>query len=647
VLVTGGISNNDATQKRVELIDFYRGGSWTCPDLPLPYFEHTQDTLPDNKVLLCGGFDTSTRNFCRQMEKGTFPLKPKHQFRTPWWDHISWTNKSGFTFVLGGERTSNLPVFLDPTEFKAVKAKYQPLYPSRLSCSIFIPETSQVIVTGGRDPTMKLVLVYNTETGEFEKKLPSLRQGRYNHGCTDYYSGGDRVLIVTGGQKNQVELLDSTEIFVRGDKKWETVGAYPKKVAGLRLTNFNGYVLSFGGDEGRELGDKFLNDIFQYNITKQIWEYNTLGVKQMIDRRSQFGLSVVAITDDIKSECDFVPYPFKGLFIASGAINGDLTNKTALYVPDLDRFCWLKDLDTVRRSHTTNQFTVCGGCDGFFCPPNKLENNCETFDPVNGTWGNDKVSLKTVGEFYNQSSWTMNDGAIYLIGGQVTNNSAIVKDGTVKQGVYSNPNTIFGACIINDPTNKEEMYILTGGSDGDLTNFEITRQVVHYNLDGPELNKLYKLPNLNFGRIEHGCAGYYNSKGGYVLLVTGGKPFTEPAPGSDASRTTETLDLQKWEESGHTLKWTVTFPGSVNFPFDYENSVAATINNAVYMFGLGNKGTDPIKVIRKWLTYGGMNGNWTDVYNFGFEWGSTNIIASNVTLPVGFNFDKYECYNYN
>ena len=66
----------------------------------------------------------------------------------------------------------------------------------RLSCSIFIPETSpsQVIVTGGRDPTMKLVLVYK-EDGSFDKYLPSLRQGRYNHGCTDYYSGNDRVSL--------------------------------------------------------------------------------------------------------------------------------------------------------------------------------------------------------------------------------------------------------------------------------------------------------------------------------------------------------------------------------------------------------------------------------------------------------------------
>ena len=65
------------------------------------------------------------------MEKGTFPSKPKHQFRTPWWDHISWTNKTGFTFVLGGERTSNLTVFLDPEVFKADKVPYDPPYPSR------------------------------------------------------------------------------------------------------------------------------------------------------------------------------------------------------------------------------------------------------------------------------------------------------------------------------------------------------------------------------------------------------------------------------------------------------------------------------------------------------------------------------------
>ena len=128
------------------------------------------------------------------------------------------------------------------------------------------------------------------------------------------------------------------------------------------------------------------------------------------------------------------------MFIASGAINGKLVNKTALYVPDMNRLCWLPDLDTVRRSHTTNQFTVCGGCDGFFCPPNKTTNNCETFNPISGKWETRKeLKLDKVGVFYNQSSWTMPDGAIYIIGGQETNNSAIVnvKDWTVTQGPYS------------------------------------------------------------------------------------------------------------------------------------------------------------------------------------------------------------------
>ena len=124
--------------------------------------------------------------------------------------------------------------------------------------------------------------------------------------------------------------------------------------------------------------------------------------------------------------------------------------------------------------------------------------------------------------------------------------------------------------------------------------------------------------------------------------MTGGKPFTEPAPGSDTSRSTETLDLKKWKENPNNVEWKAVFPGTAYFPFDYENSVAATINNAVYMFGLANKETPKSKVIRKWLpeerNAEGGYGNWTDVYNFGFEWGSTNIIASNVTLPAGFDF---------
>ena len=73
------------------------------------------------------------------------------------------------------------------------------------------------------------------------------------------------------------------------------------------------FVFFQGGDEERAFGDKFLNQIFQFNIKTEKWENNSLSVKRMIDRRSQFGISVVDITEEITSECEFVPYPYKGM----------------------------------------------------------------------------------------------------------------------------------------------------------------------------------------------------------------------------------------------------------------------------------------------------------------------------------------------
>ena len=138
-MITGGLSDNKATQRKVELIDFRLGNICSLPKLPDNYFAHTQNTLSDNKALLCGGFVPSTRNFCRKWNKrkGKFLRKPIHRFRTPWWDHVSWVNGSDETFVLGGERTSNLTVFLKPGEFNAIKA-YDTGYPSRYVDILFL-----------------------------------------------------------------------------------------------------------------------------------------------------------------------------------------------------------------------------------------------------------------------------------------------------------------------------------------------------------------------------------------------------------------------------------------------------------------------------------------------------------------------------
>ena len=52
--------------------------------------------------------------------------------------------------------------------------------------------------------------------------------------------------IVTGGQKDQVDLLDSTEIFDIEANAWAEVAAFPLKVAGLRMINIMDKVLAFG-----------------------------------------------------------------------------------------------------------------------------------------------------------------------------------------------------------------------------------------------------------------------------------------------------------------------------------------------------------------------------------------------------------------
>jgi N-acetylneuraminic acid mutarotase len=187
---------------------------------------------------------------------------------------------------------------LKPGEELAIPAYNLP-YPSRLSCASYQPESDTVLVTGGRDPTMTRGLQYSN-TGPTNVEYPDLQIGRYNHGCTSYSSDSKTFYIVTGEQKNQVDLLDITEIYDPEANAWtipEPVSAtFPVRVAGLRMVNImDNRVLAFGGVEEKEGGDKFLSSIFQWDIAEQTWGNNELTVKNMTNKRSRFGISVVNI----------------------------------------------------------------------------------------------------------------------------------------------------------------------------------------------------------------------------------------------------------------------------------------------------------------------------------------------------------------
>merc|ERR1712110_372019 len=90
-------------------------------------------------------------------------------------------------------------------------------YKTRNACSISLGD--HVVITGGGD-TLTKVSRYNE--GGFVRNMPSLNKGRYWHGCTAFTSGGQQVLMVTGGYGYDDDYLDSTEL-LRPGSYWQVI----------------------------------------------------------------------------------------------------------------------------------------------------------------------------------------------------------------------------------------------------------------------------------------------------------------------------------------------------------------------------------------------------------------------------------------
>ena len=102
--------------------------------------------------------------------------------------------------------------------------------------------TSSLVLTGGYH-SLEAVSRY-TEAG-FEVSLPSLITGRFWHGCGGFISeaGGGQVLLVTGGVRDDLTYLASTEVMT--SSLWREVGQLPvaSMMSGLSLDN---EILMFG-----------------------------------------------------------------------------------------------------------------------------------------------------------------------------------------------------------------------------------------------------------------------------------------------------------------------------------------------------------------------------------------------------------------
>jgi len=150
-----------------------------------------------------------------------------------------------------------------------------------------------VVITGG-DSTLTTVSRY--EESGWVSDMPSLNQGRVHHGCTAFMSGGQQVLMVTGGAGSVkgLNFFDSTEL-LRPNSGWHEITArLPRQMSGVRVNTVDNRVLLSGGFDDFDYYD-------EYNAATDILEY-THGdgwrkIGTMRDGRCYHGTSLVKFKD--------------------------------------------------------------------------------------------------------------------------------------------------------------------------------------------------------------------------------------------------------------------------------------------------------------------------------------------------------------
>merc|ERR1719320_2144659 len=109
-------------------------------------------------------------------------------------------------------------------------------YNTRYACAI--TDKTTVIITGG-EMTPRIVSRYGT--GGHIEDLPSLNQGRHDHGCGAYTDdSGEQMFLVVGGLYKGQTYISSTELLPRSSSAWVTVNNLPKSLSGVRGATLGG-----------------------------------------------------------------------------------------------------------------------------------------------------------------------------------------------------------------------------------------------------------------------------------------------------------------------------------------------------------------------------------------------------------------------
>jgi len=271
ILISGG----DGALTSAEVYSPGAGLSCELPSLPDERYGHTSDG-----ATLCGGEQTSTS--CITFSSGVWVTS--HALAEGRVYHTSWNNKEeGKIILMGGwdiVRTTEAITEEENGGGPGFTLKYN------IVGACAITEETTVIITGGYS-THNTVSRYGS-SGHI-KDLPSLNQGRYNHGCGFYSDNtGEQVFLVAGGWD-----ISSTEILTRTSSAWVMVNSLPRKIFAVRGVTLDNILYMTGGLDD---GDNERDEIYKW--TGQQW----VEVGKMKKARSFHAVSTIRL-DDIKDFC--------------------------------------------------------------------------------------------------------------------------------------------------------------------------------------------------------------------------------------------------------------------------------------------------------------------------------------------------------
>jgi len=276
ILITGGWG----AEQSAELFLPWQNSTCELPALPDQRTDHVQAGNT-----LCGGYYSSTERSCLQwsVQQGdwvtlSLTLTKRRVGSSVW--RVSQDNS---LVIMGGWYVAEETSETVSSDGDSTRITFKMKYLTRRACSI--PLGDEVVLTGGWY-TRTTVSLYST--GGWKRDLSSLNTGRAEHGCTSYSTGGEQVLLVTGGWDDEGNALDSTEL-LRPGSYWQeiTSARLPRPLQGVRLSTVDNRVLLFGGQNDEDI---YSEDILEY---KDGWK----KVGQLQNGRSYPELSPINFND--------------------------------------------------------------------------------------------------------------------------------------------------------------------------------------------------------------------------------------------------------------------------------------------------------------------------------------------------------------